>query len=452
MRFPAMIGMIAAASAPVVFGALIAVSCSASPDNAPIGGAGNGAGASGGSTANGGSSGDSGGIVPPEQDTGLNDSNQCSGKTFPGHLPPLDVYILLDATSSMNGSSDGPEKWIPTVKAIKDLVSNDMTKGMGVGMTYLPMPPPAGFKIPGSCPCEPGQGACALGLFGMMCDGICTKNAPKDVLEAECGLYGPCVPWPTAPASDKAWCNGLASKNVSCDPVDYGKPVVPIAELPGNKNAMIDAISAKKADGENTSTQPALDGTLRYAKQWAKDHPDHLVHVLFATDGEPISCTYNTIEGTADVAEKAYKQHPSVPTFVLGIGHEKDLDKIASRGGTGKAYIASASDVAQKLVDMFNEIRANGACQFLIPEPEEAGKKLDYDEVNVYYTPLTSDDPIAVGYVEGPDQCGEKHGWYYDDPTKTNPTKIILCPATCNAVQISDKGVSVELGCKTIIA
>jgi hypothetical protein len=53
----------------------------------------------------------------------------------------------------------------------------------------------------------------------------------------------------------------------------------------------------------------------------------------------------------------------------------------------------------------------------------------------------------APGGVAG---CGQKGGWYYDDPA--NPTKIIMCPTTCAALQ-GDVGGKVEVifGCETVI-
>ncbi|MCL2824282.1 MAG: hypothetical protein FWD57_09845 [Polyangiaceae bacterium] len=445
--------------------------CSAG-SNDPVagGGAGGGSGAAGsdGSDGLGGEAGDSSSpFVPPDQDDELNDDNKCAGQYFDGHLPPLDVYILLDATGSMNGDDDSPEVWIPVVNAIKGLVSDEMTKGIAVGMTYFPLPPPPGTDVPGSCstnpnkPCPPGKGACvdvipmpgAGLLMGKVCDNGCTQGAALSVIAEQCGLYGKCAPFPMTPLNKaRGYCQGAAFPDVSCNPADYGEPAVPIAELPGNKNAIVDALTKKNANGKATPSQPALEGALRYLKQWAKDRPDHLVHMLFATDGEPNVCTYNSTEEMAEVTGKALKEYPYVPTFVLGLGEKlSSLDKIAAAGGTEKTYIADGATVSKQLVDMFNEIRANGACQFIIPQPEK-GQKLDYDRVNVFYTPLTSDDPVAVGYVDDIDHCDSvKGGWYYNDPTKTQPTKILLCPATCDAVQLSDKGVSVQLGCKTVL-
>ncbi len=381
-------------------------------------------------------------------DGSIEDSGVCAGQSYPGKLAPLDVYVLLDATASMDGANDTPVVWPDVTAALKDLASDPMTQGIGIGLTFLPVPPPSGFEVPGSCD-FPGdtctKGTCeffAPVLPIPVCKGACTAATTVE----DCGLYGPCTP-----SGSGMVCNGAVVKNVSCDPQDYGQPVVPIAELPGNKDAFVQAINDRDPDGDATPTQPSLAGAHLYTHQWANDHPERLVHVLFATDGLPNNCTYNTIEGAAEVAKTAFEGVPSVPTFVLGLGELDDLDKIAQAGGTGQTYIASGATVAAELVKVFNEIRANGACTFQIPQPDN-GEIPDYDRVNVYYTPLGSTEKETVKYVGDQSQCDPvEGGWYFDDPSKQNPTKILLCPATCEGVKLSEEGVEVILGCKTIV-
>jgi len=433
-----------AAAVPVALTAMLAASCSANSEDKSFGNGG-GSGGSGGGTGATSGTGGSGAATLFDASTGdgsLDEEGACVGESFPGKLAPLDVYILLDATASMTGTNDMPVVWPDVVAALKDIISDPMTEGIGVGLTFLPNKPPPGTVIPGAC--GPGIDCGALGPCeflgaGFACTNACTTNA-------DCGLYGPCMP-----LMNKRICNGALVPNVSCNPLDYGQPVVPIAPLPGNKDALNQAINDKDPDGDATPTQPSLEGTLIYAKQYAKDNPTRLVHVLFATDGAPNDCTFNTIDGAAVAAATAFGNAPAVPTFVLGIGDLGDLNAIASAGGTGEAYLANGATVAAKLVTVFNEIRANGACQFQIPQPE-AGQTLDYDRVNVYYTPLTSTEKVAVKYVGDAASCDPvEGGWYYDDTTKVNPTKILLCPATCEGVKLSEEGVEVLLGCKTIL-
>lgn len=380
----------------------------------------------------------------------LDEAGACAGEKYPGKLAPLDIYVLLDATGSMNGGDGEPDVWTPTTQALIDIVSDKKSEGIGVGLTFLPVPPQPGVKIPGSCnvdaDCPGTTGPCKALIIGM--GKFCTHFCTTATVEQDCGIYGDCVFLP----GYKWWyCNGASTPKVSCDPTDYGQPVVPIDVLPGNQAALTSAINGKSADGDATPTEPALRGALTYASQWATDHPSHITSVLIATDGEPNDCTGDSdVTKASNTAAEFFNGMPSIPTYVLGIGTVKDLDAIASAGGTSKAYMADGSTVAKQMVDMFNEIRANGACQLQIPVPTSG--KPNYEAVNVTYVPLGETDAVTVGYVDDLSKCdAAKGGWYYDDPTKQNPKKIILCPATCKEVQLSIDGVNVLLGCKTVV-
>jgi len=251
-------------------------------------------------------------------------------------------------------------------------------------------------------------------------------------------------------------CQGALTPKVSCDPADYGQPIVPLAVMPGNQTALSNALSKKSADGDATPTLAALRGTVNYLKTYSKTNANHLISIVLATDGEPNDCTGGTgkdaITNIADLAKKAYTEYPMMPVFVLGIGDLKKLDPIAKAGGTEKTYIADGKTVADELVAVFNEIRANGVCKFVIPDPpdSEDGKVLDFNKVNVWYTPLAATEPVQVQYVGEESKCDPvTGGWYYNDPTKKNPSMIFLCPATCEGIRLSGSGLDVELGCKT---
>lgn len=436
----------AARVATLAFAWMLVASCGAnSTDGSTFG---NGTGGSGGTVFPGGSGGTSALDSGPGEG-GLTEAGACTGDSFPGKLVPLDVYVLLDATASMNGAQGTPVVWPSVTSALNSIISDPKTEGIGMGLTYLPVPPPPGFVVPGSCKtnadCPGNTGPCEAITIGLpkTCSNACTVATQ----EQDCGLYGTCMPM-----MQKKICNGAMVPKVSCDPVDYGQPVVPIDTLPANKNALSTEINGKDPDGDATPTQPSLEGALTYAKQWAVDHPTHLVHVLFATDGLPNDCTFNSIQGAADVAKQYFEGNPSVPTFVLGIGELSDLNAIASSGGTDKAYLADSSSVAQKMVDMFNEIRANGACKFQIPAPAP-GKTLNYDYVRVSYTPIGETNQVDVYQVKDAADCDPTTGgWYYDsDPKVQNPSKILLCPATCEQVKLSDEGVTVMLGCLSLV-
>jgi hypothetical protein len=230
-----------------------------------------------------------------------------------------------------------------------------------------------------------------------------------------------------------------------CDVNAYATPEVPMTALPAG--AVFDqAFAATTASGE-TPTVPALQGALAFAAQTEKQNPGAKVAVVFVTDGEPNGCK-STIADAADAAASARGDSgPGTPTYVVGIGKVKSLDAIASAGGTGKAFIVSTSDPQQTAVDFrsaLGTIRGSSlGCEYPIP-PAPAGQTLDFDTVNVVFTP-SGGSPVTLPY----DGDCSANGWHYDDPQ--DPGKIEICPAECTTVEGDRAGsVGVELGCATV--
>ncbi len=122
-------------------------------------------------------------------DGALDDASACAADTFPGVLVPLDLYIMLDRSSSM----DDGVKWPAVTSALQTFVTSPDCDGIGVGIQYFPVPPT-----------DPIPVGCTTG--------------------ADCGYYGPCL---------IAVCAGALAPDTSCDPVDYDSADVSIAELPG---------------------------------------------------------------------------------------------------------------------------------------------------------------------------------------------------------------------------
>ncbi len=86
-------------------------------------------------------------------------------------------------------------------------------------------------------------------------------------------------------------------------------------------------------------------------------------------------------------------------------------------------------------------------CIYDIPPPDGGGE-IDFGKVNVEYTP-DGGSTQEILYVASPADCGPNGGWYYDDPSM--PAQILLCEATCNAVQSVDGEMKVKFGCATKI-
>lgn len=377
------------------------LACSASGEGDPSG---PGSGAGDTSAAIGG-----GGGIGVGQGGGTGGMASCASDTYPSELQPLDLYVLLDQSNSM----DEVGKWDAVLSAISSFAADPSTVDVGMGLALFPRPP----EHPPPAPCD--------------------GTNPND---PACGLYGPCL------GSNN--CYG-ALLGDSCLPSDYALPDVAIAPLPGVGQAINDAlVAASPPSGMSTPSEPAMRGALGYAVDWADAHPDHATVLVFATDGEPTNCTTNSVPGIATHVAAAL---PTVKTFVVGVGSSLgSLDAIANAGGTGQALLVdTAADVTQQFIAAMNSVRAIGQCQLDIPEPEEGTP--DYGKVNVALVdPSDRDNRITLVNVGTEAECDPMTGgWYYDDPQ--SPARIFLCPASCSELTGNAWDVEVLLGCATIV-
>jgi hypothetical protein len=232
----------------------------------------------------------------------------------------------------------------------------------------------------------------------------------------------------------------------SCDYTLYQNLAVPVGELPMNAPALVTSINNEDPLGGDTPMYGALKGTLFNATAYQDANPTHKVIVVFASDGDPNDCpgNQNDIPVIAGLAASALNYN-GVQTYVIAIQGSSlaSLNQIAAAGGTMAAYDVTSDVTAfsQKMA----EIRASAlACEFLIPPPPD-GQELDIAKVAVKFTPGMG-SPSEIPKAEDAGDCGQGPGWYYDN--NTTPTKIILCPASCNSVQNDVMGnIEVLFGC-----
>ncbi len=355
----------------------------------------NGAGASGngtggGSLGTGSSNGQAGGNGTGA--VGSWEGEGCADGSSGGNLAPVYLVFLVDQSGSMGDNCTDENystRWEPMVSALNTFFADEDSANLYASLTLFPTDE------------EPGT---------------------------QCGN----------------------EDDLKCDSGSYDSPVVPPTELP-NGTVFADALD-RYPNEYGTPTYPALTGSVAYAKS-LKDEGKKVAIVL-VTDGEPAFCTDNTIENVA--GEAAAGLMDGIPTYVLGVGDSldtpgatEDLDSVADAGGTTKATIingATPDETKQTLLDKINEIRGQQvSCEMAIPEPPE-GQTLDPQKVNVEYTAdgetrrLLMNEGCADGAL----------GWHYDD--LQNPTKITLCPDTCDEVKAQpDAALNVVFGCEVAI-
>lgn len=321
---------------------------------------------------------DSGWWPPVEAGTGDGPIEACAAETTRAQQLPLDMYIMLDKSGSMDDNVQGGTKWTVIRTALANFLSQPTLTGVSVGLQYFPL------------------------------------------------------------------------GNDSCNASDYATPAVEIAALPGVGTAIAQSLLGH-GPGGNTPTSAALQGAINHAKTWGTAHPDHVVIVVLATDGQPTACNTD-IPAIAAIAATGVSGTPKVLTFVIGVGNAlTNLNAIAVGGGTTQAFIVDTNgNVGQQFLDALNTIRGTAlGCVYKLPSPD--GGTPDYDKVNVQYTPGGSSTGQMFPRVDGQASCpAGGDAWYYDNPTA--PTQIILCASTCDKVRADSTGsVDVLLGCKTIL-
>lgn len=231
-----------------------------------------------------------------------------------------------------------------------------------------------------------------------------------------------------------------------CDINHYKELDVPVAPLPGNAFALTNSMP-ENAVGSPTPLAAALPGALLAATARQDAYPSHKVIVVMTGDGGHNTCEDNISEIAAWARDA--REYNGVRTYVISVEssayYPENLELIAEEGGTAVYDAQDIGDFSDKMA----EIRAAAlGCDFEIPPPPE-GEGFVLDKVNFTYTPGGSDTPITLPHADNLDDCGEEPGWYYD--SNVSPTKIIVCPASCNTIQNDTLAeVAVAFGCTTV--
>lgn len=411
---------------------------------------------------------------------GGNTGGSCAGDTQTAEPVPLDMYIMLDRSGSMLEATGvaNVNKWDAVTTGLSSFFAAPESAGLGVGMQYFPLNKPG---VPDSCTNSAQCGASGPCLLAF-CDlefavlgsfTICDTGA--DCLIGGCADLGLC-------SGNQAYlCSNLGGQctdnngnnigtcvdmtssycvdGVSCTVGDYATPAVPIGVLNGHA-AALDANMSMQSPQGNTPTSAALQGAVDFAVAHKQANPGNAVVTVLATDGLPTECDPTDANSISNIAATAFNGNPSVPTFVIGVISPSDptgqatMDQIAAAGGTNSAFIVDPnSNVTQAFVDALNAIRGNAlACEYFVPLPEPPDT-IDYGKVNVEHTPPMAASPNTIPYVGNEASCDPVDGgWYYDvDPAMGEPTKILVCPATCTLLQDGGE-LDIRVGCETVAA
>jgi hypothetical protein len=246
--------------------------------------------------------------------------------------------------------------------------------------------------------------------------------------------------------------------SADCRPETYAVPNVTISELPGNAVNVMTSLNAADPIGE-TPTGAAIRGACSYAREWKMAHREREVVILFVTDGEPkapVTCPNGagaccpSLVDANQAASECFGGEVKIRTYVLGVGpFLENLSQIASAGGTQKAYLVdSEGDVTQQVFAALNEIRGNATipCDFALPKSDTTSS-LDLNKVNIAYADSSCQGKVfyRVDSVSG---CTSAGGWYYNNPTQ--PTRVELCPSSCQEISGPAGRLAFYVGCTTL--
>ncbi|WP_437644047.1 hypothetical protein [Sorangium sp. So ce362] len=399
----------------------------------------------------------------------------CAGESSTAEIVPLDLYIMLDASGSMDERlAGGVTKWDAVTEALEAFFTDSQSEGIGVGLQYFPLPDD---DVPRSCTTNAqcgDNGPCALRVCR---DTFSTRMAEYCATDADCSESDACVDLGVCSRSGAlcadvdatcsnrgGTCMRVSRSNCanpdSCVTEDYATPAVSIEPLDAARAEVLVRSIARTDPVGGTPTAGALSGALAQARAHAEANPTHRVVAVLATDGMPTECKPKDADGLAALAAEGVSGTPSISTFVIGVfdgnddGAQATMDRIAEGGGTESAFfIDTNEDVTQAFLDALSAIRGKSlACEYQVPAPS-AGQTLDYDTLNVQHTSPNGGAESTIFYVADEASCdAAAGGWYYDvDPaTGGAPTKIVMCPATCTRFQEGGQ-VQLRVGCKTEI-
>lgn len=314
----------------------------------------------------------------------------CVRAQYSATLAPLDMFILLDQSGSMNDEED---RFTPTTRAIDQFVGSADLLGTYVALNYFPL--------------------------GANDTDKCTPSS-----------YGvPDVPMGALPGQAAAISSSMAA---------HYFPPEQCCNTP---------------EHAGTPTRPAIEGAAQYMRAWLTAHPTHQGILLLATDGEPSSvCADNTASDVAQAVADALGDSPALRTYVIGIGYDKYLNEIAEAGGTGRGPLivdGSGAATEKELLEALSTIRGEALpCDYAVPE----GPEVDLTQVNVQRTRGVGAAPTTLRNVKTSADCAkaEPGAWYYDDSAAAK--RIVLCPATCQDVSRDlTSTMQIVVGCQTVV-
>ncbi len=353
---------------------------------------------------------------PPPPD--LTPEDAC-GKTSIQTAPiPLDMYIVLDRSGSMN----------------------------------LPQLMPVRNEMPGAGDCNVGDSTVSRWCYALNAlDGFFTSS-----VAAGTGVALQFFPAGQCTASQSPLLYACCSSGACCGGAAEGEPVVPLGTLPEVHDDLVTALNEQQPWADRTPIEAALRGMLAYTKEARR--PGRQMLGLLITDGGPEGCNSNA--STLASLVKNHLTSARIPTYVVatqGAAYSW-LETIAKAGGAPSHTARCAGGVSPchfydvgdgnpaVFKDVLQQIRRSAiACTYKMPSAEQG--LTDPNDVALSWTPAKGGASTRVSRVARAADCSTAGGFYYDNASA--PTSLSLCPTSCDALRSKDGGdVQILLGCR----
>ena len=240
---------------------------------------------------------------------------------------------------------------------------------------------------------------------------------------------------------DAAWNGtrvGLQRFDEVCEAEPYANLLVPIAPLPGNAPALQGALPL--VPSVSTSTVPALDGALRYARSWSETHDESRIAVVLLTDASPGACDGLIGDWVSQGQRliRAAQEGPNpIETYVIGFGVMEAVTTLAPASETRMISTTPAEGEVKAALDSVR-MQAQPCAFAWQPDSTLTPGSL--------VVASTSDGGGERRYPIHEDRaaCDRRGGFYLDDPAAALP--LVACPQTCAELS-SAESLSVTTEC-----
>jgi hypothetical protein len=299
--------------------------------------------------------------------SGGDDAGSCVGVIYEAEALPVDMYILMDRSSSMAEVPAGGtlSRWDQVRSAVEQFVSNPAAAGMGVGIQF----------------------------FGQ-------SGLRDDAIDCDVSRYA-------TPYVDIGLLPGVGSSLVSAIDAHFPRGLTPT--MPALQGGVQYATEyARQHPGRVTVIVLVTDGFPTQCQDPVSIN-DIADVAATAANGNPSVRTYVIgLEGTLNL-DLVARLGKTTQAYVIG------------QGDIAGPFIEALLNITQSPL----------SCRFEIPTPADPSQTVDITKVQVVYTPATGEaEEIPKLDSAANCAAAPNGGWYYDDTSAPKNIEVCGCNCT----------------------